>query len=120
MEIIWEVVERQSFSKEITTETVTVNEKSIVNEIKVNAYPNPFKYNTNIAFILPEASENVTLSVFNIEGREVKQLYNGPADSQKEYQFQLNVTDEMQSGLYFYRLQTKEGKVVVNKLILTK
>jgi hypothetical protein len=89
-------------------------------EIRLNAYPNPFKYNTMISFTVTESTDNATLKVYNLEGMEVKQLYDGPAAAEKEYKFEFNVDNTFDSGIYFYRVETKEGKAAVNKLILLK
>ncbi len=66
-------------SREVSISTVTMN-----------AYPNPFKDNATITFILTQSTENAKLSVYNLEGTEIKQLYNGPADADVEYKFQLD------------------------------
>ncbi|MFN8295867.1 MAG: T9SS type A sorting domain-containing protein [Chitinophagales bacterium] len=98
----------------------SVDLTSRITSIQVSAYPNPFKDNATIKFALPEYNNNVKLSIFNMEGRDIKLLYDGPAEGNVEYQFQINADHTMDSGIYFYRLETKEGKTIVNKLILIK
>ena len=73
-----------------------------------------------ISFTVTESTDNATLKVYNLEGMEVKQLYDGPAAAEKEYKFEFNVDNTFDSGIYFYRVETKEGKAAVNKLILLK
>jgi hypothetical protein len=91
-----------------------------VGNVTSNAYPNPFKTNATIAFTVSESTDNVTLKVYNLEGTEIKQLYDGPAEGNVEYKFQLDADKSMDAGIYFYRVETKEGKAAVNKLILLK
>jgi PKD repeat protein len=42
----------------------------------VSVYPNPFRNSTNVSFVLAKQSE-VAVTVYDLVGREVKQLYNG-------------------------------------------
>lgn len=79
-------------------------------------YPNPFNPTTTIDFALPK-SGNVTLTVYDILGREVKTLVNGalPAGYHK---VEFNASN-LASGVYFYRI--KAGNFVsVKKLMLLK
>ena len=66
-------------------------------------YPNPFNPATTVQFDLPAAA-NVRLSVFDLLGREVDLLRNGPASAGS------NVVrwdaSAFPSGTYFVRLQT--------------
>ncbi len=80
------------------------------------AFPNPFNPETRITFDLP-AGENVVLSVFDIQGREVSRLFDGwlPAG---RYQSTFS-GDGLAGGVYIARLTA--GKVQqVQKLILVK
>lgn len=73
-------------------------------------YPNPFNPTTKISYSLKEGSQ-VNIQIFNIKGQLVKQLVNGimPAGS---HSVVWNGNDENQnkvsSGVYFYRMQSKE------------
>jgi predicted RNase H-like HicB family nuclease len=65
-------------------------------------YPNPFNPSTEILFSLPEQAY-VTLSVFDVTGREVATLVSSALDAGRH-----NTTwtaDEASSGIYFYRIQ---------------
>ncbi len=79
-------------------------------------YPNPFNPTTNIKYSLP-ASQNVTLKVYNMLGREVATLVN-----QKQSAGVHTVTfdaKDLSSGVYFYRIKT-ENKQKVRKMLLVK
>jgi hypothetical protein len=79
-------------------------------------YPNPFNPTTVIKYSIPEASE-VTLSVYDILGREVATLVN----EKKEpgyYQVTFNA-ENLASGIYIYRLVTK-NYTKSQKMLLVK
>jgi Tol biopolymer transport system component len=70
-------------------------------------YPNPFNPETEISFVIPEASR-VVVKIFNLLGTEVRTL----VDEQREagyHQARWNGKDEhgnsVASGVYLYRLQ---------------
>ncbi|MFQ5870433.1 MAG: T9SS type A sorting domain-containing protein, partial [Candidatus Zixiibacteriota bacterium] len=64
-------------------------------------YPNPFNAVTNISYSLAEAG-NVSLKVYDISGRLVETLVNGPREAGEHI-----VTwdaSKVSSGVYFYKL----------------
>jgi M6 family metalloprotease-like protein len=75
-------------------------------------HPNPFNPSTQIKFDLARGSK-VTLTIFNILGRPVRELLNGryPAGSTE---ITWDGTDKagrpVPSGIYFYELVTEEGR----------
>ena len=79
-------------------------------------YPNPFNPATIISYQLP-TDDWVTLKVYNILGEEVKTLVD---ESQNAgYKSVKWEASGMTTGMYFYRLQTKDY-VETKKLILLK
>jgi hypothetical protein len=111
--------EDQNQTSTTTPQPQDTEDKLTTGPIKVSAYPNPFRDQATIAFTSP-VDDNVRLVVLSPTGNEVEMLYNGPVKAQQEYKFQFNADQTMSSGIYFYRLQTGDGKSVVNKLILAK
>lgn len=97
-------------------------EKQGINSTVKNAYnlfqnyPNPFNPITTITFNIPQ-SEKVTITVFDILGREVAELIN----EQKEAGTHTIKYDasNMTSGIYFYQIKAGEYSEV-RKLILQK
>jgi len=96
-----------------------------VNEIDMNLpqeysldqnFPNPFNPTTTISFGLPEAGAT-TLKVYNIIGQEIAVLVNEDLQA-GTYNVTFEATD-MPSGLYLYRLQSKEF-VSIKKMLLIK
>ena len=79
-------------------------------------YPNPFNPTTNIEFSLPAASE-VTLTVYDMLGKEVATLVNDVKSAGTH-----SVTfdgSNLTSGVYFYKLATGSD-VQMNKMMLIK
>lgn len=79
-------------------------------------YPNPFNPVTTIRFEVPY-SQKVELKVFDVLGREVKELYNDLAPA-GIITLDFNASD-LASGVYIYRLKT-ENFIDSRKLILLK
>ncbi|TKJ38437.1 hypothetical protein CEE37_13040 [candidate division LCP-89 bacterium B3_LCP] len=81
-----------------------------------SAYPNPFNPETKLTFTLPQAGE-VSLSVYDLSGREVATLYDGyyPSGSHEAIFNAQGLT----SGVYFIRLATGDFQQT-RKLMLLK
>lgn len=79
-------------------------------------YPNPFNPSTTINFSIPE-NQQVKISVYNILGELVSEL------TDQEYQAGTHSIIfngiELTSGLYFYRIETREF-TATKKMILVK
>jgi hypothetical protein len=79
-------------------------------------YPNPFNPATTIRFALPR-TEQVTLKIFDVRGREVATLVNEKMPA-GEHSVNFN-GQRLASGIYFYRLRAGEF-VQQRKLALVK
>jgi hypothetical protein len=70
-------------------------------------YPNPFNPTTNIKFTLP-ASENINLTIYDINGREVKKLIDGKHFEKGSYETTWDAKDKngknVSSGVYMYKM----------------
>ncbi|MEX0968175.1 MAG: T9SS type A sorting domain-containing protein [Bacteroidia bacterium] len=64
-------------------------------------YPNPFKTSTIFSFMLPDYNQ-VSLSIFNLVGREVFRQYiqGNPGLNKVEFK-----NEDLTPGMYFYRLK---------------
>lgn len=85
------------------------------------AYPNPFNPVTTIRYILP-ASQQVTLTVYDLLGREVARLvdrYLEPGNHQARWDSKGQYGRELPSGIYIARLVTPEYSKSI-KLVLLK
>jgi hypothetical protein len=91
--------------------------RSLPREFALNTpYPNPFNPATTISFAIPHAAD-VTLTVFDIQGRVVQVLADGRYAA-GEYRVQFNGAG-LASGFYTARLQTAEF-TATRKLLLLK
>ena len=78
-------------------------------------HPNPFNPTTMISFQLPDQGQ-ISLTVYNMLGQEVKQLANGVFDAgSHEVAFEAN---QLPSGTYLYRLVTPQGTFTQKMLLL--
>lgn len=101
-----------------TIVTVSINQlKPVLTEYRLyNNYPNPFNPTTTLRYELPKDSR-VTLSVFDINGREIARLVN---ETQPAGCYSLIWhAGEIGSGIYFYRIQAGEFHQV-KKMVLMK
>jgi hypothetical protein len=94
-----------------TQALVSVDEQQSVPDVFAlnQNYPNPFNPSTQISFDIPEASELVTLSVYNILGQNINKLVSGSMNAGR-YTQEWDATDELgspvASGIYFYELRS--------------
>ena len=79
-----------------------------------NNYPNPFNSITNISYEL-ERRGNVCLEVYNVLGRKITTLFNGP-QRLGSYQIAFDGKD-LASGMYFLRMSV-DGKSSTKKMVL--
>ncbi len=70
-------------------------------------YPNPTNNTAIITLTLPN-EEAVTLSVYNLEGKEVAVLFNGMTEANKTYQLVFN-TQDLPASTYYAVLRKAEG-----------
>jgi hypothetical protein len=85
-------------------------------------YPNPFNPETEINFSLQKNEERIELSVYNIKGQMVKELFSGKA-IKGNHNFVWDGKDSednnVSAGVYFYRL-TSDAKTLTRKMVLMK
>ena len=84
-------------------------------ELKV--YPNPFNERVLFEFISPEVV-NARIDVFDMTGRTVRTVFEGPVESGVIYKAEFKPFTEI-SGIYLYRMTLGDavynGKVIYNK-----
>ena len=103
---------------EITITSIERDGETIPNEMSLGQnYPNPFNPTTTIKFGLNK-KQNVSLSVFNLNGELVSNLVNDSELSAGSYEVTFDAS-RLASGTYFYKLQTENGSIT-KKMILLK
>ena len=100
------------FGQELLTKMVGVPTMYTLN----HAYPNPFNPTTTLSFAIPVDSE-VSLSVYNLQGREVSKLIDANMDA--GYHSVVWNADNHSSGVYFVKMVAGEF-VNTQKLMLIK
>jgi hypothetical protein len=115
---------RKGFSriyKKTSTLDVLDNDPQPNNYYLSEAYPNPFNPSTSLKFNIPE-TENVTIKVYDLLGREVKTLLNENLHG-GEHQLIWDGTDNnsnrVSSGIYFINMASGEFNKSI-KIILIK
>ena len=97
-----------SLSNEDRVDVITSNQFKLHQN-----YPNPFNPSTSIDFTVPQKS-NLRISIYDILGREVKELFNGVKES-GDHTIRWNGMDNSSkvvgTGMYFYVLETDNFRV---------
>ena len=102
--------------------SVDTNQESVPKQfILEQNYPNPFNPTTTIRFSIPDRS-HVTLSLFNLLGREIAKLIDEEMNA-GEHSFVLDIAKRdllsLPSGIYFYQLKST-NYIEQKKLLLLK
>jgi hypothetical protein len=96
----------------------SIDEQTLPTEYNLEQnYPNPFNPSTTIEFSIPVFSSNVVLSIYNVMGEKVAELFNKSFDV-GSYQYNWNA-ENLASGIYFYELKASDF-LEVKKMILIK
>jgi hypothetical protein len=83
---------------------------------EVQVYPNPVQQQANFSVYLP-ATTQLKLEIFDLNGRRVATLHNGPAEAgQRTFQWQ---PTSFAPGVYTWRIQT-DTDIQNGKLLLTR
>ncbi|MDP7653951.1 MAG: T9SS type A sorting domain-containing protein, partial [Candidatus Marinimicrobia bacterium] len=97
------------------------SEEFIPKSFTLGNYPNPFNSKTTIIYDVPLTTD-VNLSIYDINGVQVKRLYSG-LSSIGENKFIWNGVNDLgmlvSSGVYFYRLEGNDF-VRTRKMVLVK
>lgn len=80
-------------------------------------YPNPFNPSTMIKFGF-EKNTHATLTIYDVLGNKVAELFNGQAEAGRTYEVSFNAS-ALSSGIYYYQLQS-DNITQVKKMMLLK
>ncbi|MFR2070531.1 MAG: tail fiber domain-containing protein [Bacteroides nordii] len=115
---------RQSKNVQTRSAIGAVDEQSDVNslldeKLKAKLYsniPNPFKEQTTISFFIPETSSRASIHIYNLQGKQIKQLN---IESRGNGSVTINGY-ELTPGMYMYSLIVDGKEVDTKKMILTE
>lgn len=79
------------------------------------AYPNPTRSSTRIDYTLPNGVNKGEIVFYDTQGKEVKRF-----NVDRTFDSLVISTEDLQSGLYYYNLQTTQGNSESKKLITIK
>jgi len=83
-------------------------------------YPNPFNPGTRIEYSLKKP-EKVSLSIYNLQGKEIKTLINEYQSAGKKSVYwngKDNSGNEVASGIYFYEIQSNNYNLIKKMILL--
>ncbi|MXW64436.1 MAG: T9SS type A sorting domain-containing protein [Bacteroidetes bacterium SB0662_bin_6] len=118
---VWAIDRERLMTKATTTITVvsgvSAEDEELPTEVELSQnYPNPFNPQTTIDYALPQAG-NVSLIVYDMLGREVDVLLDGPqAAGRHTVRFGAN---HLPNGTYVYRLIAGD-KTITRTMVLVK
>lgn len=96
--------------------TIAMNETPQETQL-FSAYPNPFSTTTTLSFNL-NSDQAAKLTVYNVLGQQMVQLTDEFYKA-GTYRFEVDAT-QWTSGMYIYRLETTDGKVMNGTMTLMK
>lgn len=96
-----------------STGTAIIENKNIAENISV--FPNPTSGNATITYTLPQGETQGKIIIYDTQGKEVKRF-----NVDRTFDSLVISTENLQSGLYYYNLQTTQGISAAKKLIIIK
>jgi len=116
MQLANEATFRLTVTPSVLVDVDDSNGADIPNQFQLaQNFPNPFNPSTQIQFDLPQQAD-VTLTVYDVTGREVATLVNQPMAAGKH---QVTFSAEgLSSGVYIYRLDTAELSITKKMTVI--
>ena len=91
-----------------------------IEDLSLSGYPNPFNPTATISFCLPK-SDKVTITIYDLMGREVVRLIDGFRDA-GQYEIIWDGRDskgqQISTGLYIIKLSTFQGVKIMEMLMM--
>ena len=98
------------------TEGIVANPNNTQNGLMAStAYPNPARSSTKIDYTLPNGVNKGEIVFYDTQGKEVKRFNVDNTFNSLQIS-----TEDLQSGLYYYNLQTTQGISEAKKLVTIK
>ena len=109
--VTYRLYARSANGREQLLAEIEVSIGSLRQHVLTENFPNPFQQSTTIRYYLPQDGI-VHLDVFDLLGREVRQLVHEAADGKRWYHTTLDAND-LPAGIYFYRLRVEDFARIV-------
>ncbi|HMT34367.1 MAG TPA: T9SS type A sorting domain-containing protein [Chitinophagaceae bacterium] len=93
-----------------------VNTNDLSENMDITVSPNPVSDNLNFNFSLNNTAKNVTISLTNLVGQQVKNIQVGAVSANNAQNINLSVSD-LPTGLYIYTIQV-DGEKLSNKVLV--
>ncbi len=88
------------------------------NKTSLTSYPNPITNTATISFT-PTYTGKASVTIYNVNGQEVAQLFNGLVEKNQTYNALLAVQQlQLSTGIYLSCLQTEDGHIETSKLFI--
>ena len=84
----------------------------------MTVYPNPLSQAATLDFYSAQGGY-ATVKLFAADGKEVKTLFEGITEAEKDYSLPIDAT-HLPSGVYIASLLTESGEVIYEKVVITK
>ena len=92
--------------------------ESMAIQSEINVWPNPANVMSNMNFTLGQSTQ-VEVTVCDLAGREIMQVYNGAVKAGVQNTATLNL-DNVNSGVYLVVVKTQTGEALIKRLIVNK
>lgn len=79
-----------------------------------DAYPNPADQSITIP-VSSNSDVDISLGVYDLTGKVVKEVFSGTLNGKRNFNLPVEDLDE---GMYFYKLTTSQGKQMTRKLLI--
>lgn len=93
----------------------SVEEQNINKDLNIRVYPNPFEYNLNLDYSIPEIGR-VKITVFDTFGRPVR-ILTDEVQEPGDYQIRWD-TDLPSAGVYFIRVEAGRRQKILKSILM--
>ncbi|MEP6845592.1 MAG: serine hydrolase [Panacibacter sp.] len=100
-----------------TAENIAIAKSPIPNQDRLSVFPNPIISSASLSFTIAQQGQ-ATLSIYNINGKQVAKLFNEVVEKGASRQVSFNAGN-LPAGIYICQLQTASG-ISRQKVVLTR
>lgn len=93
-----------------THKKTTIPQNLSTTNLALLAYPNPTNGTLNLSFNLPQAEQNVNLSIYDLQGRLIKTLFDNNNVENGVYNFETETT-QLTTGMYVAVLKATNHQI---------